>query len=527
MENAKSRPATRHLFSRRGFLTGLGASVVQASLIGQAIPRFASAQRLGGYPFTLGIASGDPLPDGIVLWTRLAPDPLNGGGMPSRSVAVEWQIALDSNMQQVVQRGAVLATPALGHSVHVEVNGLEASRWYWYQFKVGSDVSQIGRTRTAPPEGTSLDQLRFAFISCQNYVNGYYPALQRMAEEDLEFCVHLGDYIYESGGSGVRAHLPAREIFSIDDYRTRYAQYKSDPALQAVHANFPWLMTWDDHEVENDYAGFLPENAADTSGFADRRARAYQVYYEHMPLRQAQIPTGPYLQLYRNISFGSLAQFSIMDTRQYRSARAPASCPANTRINGYCPAALDPSRTIEGDTQREWLLNSLANSKANWNVMANQVPFAPADGNPDPAIQQYGNEKWDGYPVDRQKVLDFLSATGLKNTIVLTGDLHLSYVRDVPPDYVNLDATPVGTEFIGTSVSSGGDRAIATTFGGDVNNPHQHFYNNGHGYVLCTITPQLWTSDFRVVPSVLVEDAPVSTLASFVVEQGRAGAQRA
>src|SRR5262245_29838985 len=303
------------LFSRRGFLTGVGSTLLQVALMEQAVPRTASAQRLSGYPFTLGVASGDPLQDGVVLWTRLAPDPLSGnGGMPTRSLAVEWQIATDARMEQVVQRGAVLATPQLGHSVHVEVNGLQPSRWYWYQFKAGTELSAIGRTRTAPPLGAPIDRLRFAFVSCQHYGNGFYPALLRMSEEDLDFAVHLGDYIYEGTASTPRLHLPTHEIFTIEDYRIRHAQYKTDPALQAVHAAFPWIMTWDDHETENDYAGFLPENPADQPIFAERRAMAYQAYYENMPLRRAQIPTGPNLQLFRRVTFGNLLQVHVLDT---------------------------------------------------------------------------------------------------------------------------------------------------------------------------------------------------------------------
>lgn len=515
------------LFSRRGFLTTTGASVIGAALVGHTTSRFASAQRLGNYPFTLGVASGDPLPEGVVLWTRLAPDPLSGGGMPQRAVAVEWQVALDEGMQQIVSRGAVLATPQLGHSVHVEVNGLQPSRWYWYQFKVGMDLSPVGRTRTAPPFNQPVDQLRFAFVSCQNYVNGFYPALRRMAEEDLHFAVHLGDYIYESGGSGARSHLPFREIFSVEDYRIRHAQYKLDPALQAVHAAYPWIVTWDDHELENDYGGFTPQSAADQATFADRRARAYQVYYEHMPLRRAQIPSGPYLQLYRQVNFGSMANLQVLDTRQYRSARAPSNCAIGERINGYCPSALEPSRTIEGIAQRDWLLNGLGQSTASWNILANQVPFAPNDTNADPNLRTFGGEKWDGYPVDRAQVLNFLAQRSLTNTVVLTGDVHVNYVRNVPPDYIDLDAEPVATEFIGTSISSGGDRNLVTRFGEDANNPHLRFYNNNHGYVRCTLTPQQYQADYRVVPTVLTDDAPISTLASFVVDQGRAGAQRA
>jgi alkaline phosphatase D len=349
----------------------------------------------------------------------------------------------------------------------------------------------------------------------------------RLAEEDLDFAVHLGDYIYEAAATGVRTHVPEHEIFTLDDYRIRYAQYKSDPALQAVHAAFPWIMTWDDHETENDYAGLLPQDPADQPTFAERRARAYQVYYEHMPLRSTSLPMGPNLPLYRRLSFGDLAQVHVLDTRQYRSARAPANCELSARRDGYCPDALDPARTIVGDQQRDWLLDGLGQSRARWNVLANQVPFAPNDTNADPAIRTFGGEKWDGYPFDRQQVLDFLAARKLSNTVVITGDVHQNFVRNVPPDYIDLEADPVATEFIGTSISSGGDRTIATVFGGNANNPHVRLTDNHHGYVRCTLTPTLWQSDYRVVPSVLVQDAPISTLASFVVEQGRAGAEQA
>jgi alkaline phosphatase D len=528
----KSKPAPA-LFSRRGFLTGIGASFVQIGLVEQAVTKFASAQNLGDYPFKLGVASGDPTPDGIVLWTRLAPKPLEGGGMPKHPIAVQWHIATDERMDRIVQRGAVLATPELGHSVHVEVNGLQPSRWYWYQFKVGNEYSEIGRTRTAPGFGSPVDQLRFAFVSCQHYANGFYYSHKHMSEEDLDFAVHLGDYIYEGASTSAigRPHLPDHEIATIEDYRIRYGLYKSDLSLRAVHAAYPWIMTWDDHETENDYAGFLPENPADPADnqpdFAARRARAYQAYYEHMPLRSTQLPNGPYLQLYRRLSFGSLLLVNVLDTRQYRSHRAPANCAAVERVNGYCPSALDPTRTIEGDAQRQWLIEGLGRSTASWNLLANQVPFAPNDTNADPLIRNFGGEKWDGYPLDRQKVLDFLAQRNLVNTVVITGDVHANFVRNVPPDLIRLDAEPVATEFVGTSVSTGGDRTLSTVFGGNANNPHLRFQDNHHGYVRCTVTPDLWRSDYRVIPSVLSsDDGGVNTLASFVVQKGRAGAQQ-
>jgi len=442
-------------------------------------------------------------------------------------------VATDERMDRIVARGAVLATPELGHSVHAEVRGLEPSRWYWYRFKVGNEISPIGRTRTAPAAG-AIEDLRFAFVSCQHYAQGFYHAHKHLAEESLDFAVHLGDYIYEGAATGTigRVHLPTHEITTIEDYRIRHAQYRSDPNLQAVHEAFPWVMTWDDHEVENDYAGLIPENLADPADnmpdFASRRARAYQVYYEHMPLRAAQIPTGPNLQLYRGLSFGELISVNVLDTRQYRSHRAPANCALNTRVNGYCATALDPTRTIEGTAQQAWLMNRLGTSTAHWNLLANQVPFAPNDTNADPLIRTFGGEKWDGYPVDRQKVLDFIAARRLTNTVVITGDVHVNFVRNVPPDHIQLDAPPIATEFIGTSISSGGDRTLSTVFGGNANNPHLRFSDSHHGYVRCIVKPNLWQSDYRVVPSVInADDGGISTVASFVVEKGQAGAQQA
>lgn len=533
MQILRRSSASPGLFSRRGFLTGAGATLVYSALAPFSFPRAASAQRIGDYPFTLGVASGDPTSDGVVLWTRLAPRPLEGGGMPQHPIAVRWQIALDERMESIVQRGAVLARPELGHSVHVEVEGLDSSRWYWYRFLVDNEESPIGRTRTAPAPG-SEEALRFAFVSCQHFAQGRYHAHKHLSEESLDFAVHLGDYIYEGRATSPvgRPHLPDVEITSVDDYRIRYALYKSDPHLQAVHARFPWIMTWDDHETENDYAGFAPENPNDPADnqpdFASRRARAYQTYYEHMPLRAAQLPTGPSLQLYRHLNFGELMSVHVLDTRQYRSHRAPANCALTERVDGYCPSALDPSRTIQGEAQRAWLIDGLRRSTARWNMLANQVPFAPNDSNSDPLIRTFGGEKWDGYPFDRQAVVDFIAARGLVNTVVITGDVHSNFVRNVPPDHIRLDAQPVATEFIGTSISSGGDRNLSTVFGGNVNNPHLRFTDNHHGYVRCTVSPNLWRSDYRVVPSVIqVDDGGISTLASFVVEQGQAGAQQA
>jgi alkaline phosphatase D len=261
--------------------------------------------------------------------------------------------------------------------------------------------------------------------------------------------------------------------------------------------------------------------------FASRRARAYQAYYENMPLRAAQLPVGPYLQLYRRLRFGGLISLNVLDTRQYRTHRAPANCAIEQRVTGYCPEALDQTRSIEGESQQQWLMRGLQRSNADWNVLANQVPFAPNDTNADPALRTFGGEKWDGYPWDRQQILDVLQQRNLGNTIVITGDVHVNFVRNVPPNHVQLDAAPVATEFIGTSISTGGDRTLSTVFGGDVNNPHLQFTDNHHGYVRCTVTPDQFRADYRVVPTVLAPvDGGISTAASFAVLRGRAGAVR-
>ena len=308
------------MLDRRAFLlSGLamyGASARELFAAGPAVqnPKFSTS------PFTLGVCSGDPTPDGVVLWTRLAIDPLNGGGMPKQPLEVQWQIATDERLSQVVQSGRTMASPEWAHSVHVEVSGLQPHSWYWYQFRVGNELSPIGRTRTFPRAQSSVDRLRFAIASCQHFEAGLFTAYQHMAEEDLDLVMHLGDYIYEGAGVDklVRKHVGG-ELMTVDDYRNRYAQYRSDPALRAVHALFPFLVVWDDHEVDNNYAGLHQEGGVPVEQFALRRAAAYKAYYEHMPLRRASIPKGALLQLYRPFTYGTLASISMLDTRQYRT----------------------------------------------------------------------------------------------------------------------------------------------------------------------------------------------------------------
>ncbi|HEX3157585.1 MAG TPA: alkaline phosphatase D family protein, partial [Gemmatimonadaceae bacterium] len=356
--------------TRRDFLR-TGSGVAGLIMLGALPASRADAQlRMREYPFTLGVASGDPTPDGVVLWTRLAPDPLRGGGMPPRRVPVRWEIAADEGFARIVQRGEALALPELAHSVHVEVRGLASDRVYWYRFITGGAASPVGRTRTAPAAGARLDRFALAFASCQSYQSGYYTAHRHLANEDVNLVVFLGDYIYEGGidQGGVRRHT-GPEIMSLGDYRDRYALYKTDPDLQAAHAAFPWTVTTDDHEVDNNYAGEISERYDAPQLFLQRRAAAYQAYYEHMPLRRSSMPKGPDLPLYRRLGFGDLLELNVLDTRQYRTDQ-----PCGDSVTPHCAESLSPDATILGAAQERWLLDGLGASAARWNLLGNQLP---------------------------------------------------------------------------------------------------------------------------------------------------------
>ncbi|GAA5162190.1 MULTISPECIES: alkaline phosphatase D family protein [Amycolatopsis] len=474
-------------------------------------------------PFTLGVASGDPWPDGVVLWTRLAPDPLapDGlGGMPRRVVPVEWQIAADERFRHVVRAGVEFARPESAHSVHAEVSGLRPGAEYFYRFRVGNQLSPVGRTKTAPRPGARLDRFAFAFASCQNYPEGFYTAHRHLADEDLDLVAFLGDYIYEGSAQGSigRGHSPAAETFTLADYRVRLAQYKSDADLRAAHAAFPWAVVFDDHEVENNWAGdhSQPDTEPDQDPvvFRQRRAQAFQAYYEHMPLRRAQRPSGPDIRIHRRLTFGDLADFHLLDTRQYRDVQVAGD------------ARLDPSRTILGAPQKEWLLRNLAGRTARWNVLAQQVFFSQRDFTAGDA-DSFSDDAWDDYYVERNLVRDHLARAS--NPVVITGDVHASYVADVKADFEDPASATVATELVGTSITSGGDGTDQNS--GDAvqlrENPHIKFINRKRGYVRNVLTRDSWTADFRIVDYVSRPGAPITDRARFVIEAGRAGAQQA
>lgn len=510
---------------RRSFLA-LQSRLFALALVGDRFGgRLVAAPRFSKDPFTLGIASGDPAPDGFVLWTRLAPEPVQGGGMPNEHVQVRWEVAEDEAMKRVVRSGNAVASPELAHSVHVEVEGLPANRWYWYRFTAGDAVSPVGRARTMPAYADAPEKLRMAFASCQDY-HYYYTAWQHMAAEtDLDLIFHLGDYIYEGGP---RADRPRQhngpEILSLDDYRNRLALYKTDEHLRKAHTLCPFVVTWDDHEVENNYANAVDENGGRPENFLKRRAGAYQAYYEHMPLRAFSKPIGPDMQLYRRVSFGRLADFFVLDTRQYRSNQ-----PCGDRNGKPCDGFFDPSATMLGDAQERWLREGLSRSASRWNVLAQQVILSGLDFARTEDGPTYSMDQWSGYAYARNRLTKFLDEAKPSNPVVLTGDVHSNWVSEVPLDFLDQKSKSVAAEFVGTSITSGGDGSPNLEYREKVlaRNPWLKHHNGQRGYVSCTITPANWRADYRTVEYVSRPGSPMATSASYVVESGRPTIQKA
>ena len=514
-------PCSRRHFLR--FATTLGGAVLLPHRL-WAKPRFHRD------PFALGIASGYPQPDGIVLWTRLAPEPLEGGGMPQAAVEVGWEVAVDEAFRTIVRSGKEIAAVDWAHSVHIEVAGLDPARPYFYRFHAGDTVSPVGRTRTAPAAGAAAERLRFSFASCQQYEQSYYAAYRHMAADDLDLVVHLGDYIYESswGRNHVRSHGAAEPI-TIEDYRNRYALYKSDPDLQAAHAAHPWIVTWDDHEVDNDYAADRSQDLDPPALFLRRRAAAYRAYYEHMPLPKWARPGGPDMQLYCRWAFGALAQFHVLDGRQYRSHQA---CPREGRGGSNVVAAedcrerLNPERTLLGQKQERWLTDGLGASSARWNVIAQQTLMAQSDRRPGDG-QAFWTDGWDGYPLARRRLLRVIEEERVTNPVVIGGDLHLSVVADLKTDFDDPRAPVVATEFVGTSISSQGwpRRRVEAWL---AESPHIRYANpTRRGYTVAELSARRCLVSLRTLDDVRDPQSRIRTLRSFAVEDGKPGAQRA
>ncbi|MGW4671052.1 alkaline phosphatase D family protein [Streptomyces sp. NPDC004324] len=504
---------------RRRFLTASGAVLGAAAATQLWLPAAARAAEppLPEGVFALGVASGDPLPDAVVIWTRLAPDPLAGGGMPDRAVSVEWEVAEDARFRKPVRRGVARALPAYGHSVHVDVRGLRPGRAYWYRFRASGRLSPVGRTRTAPHPHSRGGSLRVALASCQNWQNGYFTPYADMLGQDPDVVLFVGDYIYESAPSAtaVRRHEGTGEPYSLVEYRNRYAQYRTDPHLAAMHAAAPWVVTFDDHEVDNDFAGEIPQDPAKQThdAFVARLTAAYQAYYEHMPVRATAVPDGPHIQMYRRLDFGRLVRLNVLDTRQFRSDQATGQAGAE-----------DPSMTMLGAAQKEWLLDGLHRSPARWNLIASQIMMAETDLQVGPGKLWY-YDAWDGYQAERNALMGEFAR--VRNPVVLTGDRHLTMVSDLKADFADPDSDVVGAEFVGTSVSSGGDQdqtAFHTEWDPRMpDNPHWKFIDAHRGYHLFDIGRDGVDATVRAPGTVLQPDSASSTLARLRVDAGRPG----
>lgn len=517
-------------FSRRRFLKASAAASALAGLRLFPGPRaFAGTNQL----FSLGVASGDPGKSSVVLWTRLARDPLApDGGMGGDRIPVRWEMALDEGFTRGVRRGRAMAHPDDAHAVHVVAQGLRPATWYFYRFSAEGETSRIGRTRTMPARDSQAGELRFALVSCQDWQNGYFSVYHDIAQQDLDLVVHVGDYIYEyaSRPETVRQHVGG-ETQTLEDYRVRHALYKTDPQLQAAHALFPFVVTWDDHEVQDNYAGDFSEYGIGPEAFAARRTAAYRAYYEHMPLRPSARPKRNGMTLYRQLDFGPLARIFVLDGRQYRSDQP---CDAATLgIGNSCPEDSAEDRTFLGERQERFLTRGLKRSKATWNVLAQQVMMLRGDlsaafGSETPVFNM---DAWDGYQAQRRRILDFFATEQPSNPIVLTGDIHSAWAADLKQDFLNPASATVAAEFVCSSITSEFPAAfvplIEANLGPTSDNPHIYYFDGlKHGYIRATVTPTLWRSDYRVVDSVLEREAPASTAASWVVEASVPGTRR-
>jgi alkaline phosphatase D len=526
--------ARRHILdlSRRGLLRGATAAAALAALQAPVARGVVAQPVFSRYPFTLGVASGDPWPDSVVIWTRLAPEPLEGGGMPRQAVAVRWEIAEDAAFGRIAAQGTAIARPELGHAVHVEAGGLQPARSYFYRFIAGRETSPVGRTRTAPAPDAAPPRLRFVNAGCQHYETGLFTAWRHVANEsDLDFVFHYGDYIYEYRARGaapgavpaVRQHR-GEEIYTLDDYRNRYALYKTDADLAAAHAAHPFLVSFDDHEVDNNWAGPISEEdgsarfpiAVPPEIFALRKQIALQVWYENMPLRRAALPRGPSIVAHRRLRYGRLADIHVLDTRSYRSDQ-----PCADGVKAPCEEVNRPDSQMLGLEQEAWLLRNLEDRHATWQVLAQQVMVMERDLGDDLRGRVISMDKWDAVPAARSRFLEGVAARDVRNAVVLTGDVHQAWAGEVRRH--GGEGPAIMAEFCATSISSNGDGSeqLAATPTVLRRNPHIRYFNSRRGYSLHEATPERMQVTFRAVDFVSRPGAPLVDKAKFVVEAGR------
>ncbi|MFJ2235619.1 alkaline phosphatase D family protein [Streptomyces sp. NPDC087859] len=541
--------ASEHLNSlsprRRTVVKAAAAGAVLAGPLAAAIP----ARAAEAPAFLHGLASGDPLPNGILLWTRVTPtaEAIPGSGL-GPDTEVGWVVAKDKAFTNVVAKGTTTATAATDHTVKADIRGLEPATDYWFRFSAGGTDSPAARTRTAPAADAAVANLRFGVVSCANWEAGYFSSYRHLAARgDLDAWLHLGDYIYEYGtgeygtrDTVVRPHAPAHEILSLADYRTRHGRYKTDPDLQALHAVAPVVAIWDDHEFANDaWSGGAENHTEGAEGaWAARQAAAKQAYFEWMPVRTATAGT-----TYRRLRFGKLADLSLLDLRSFRSQQVAVG-------NGSVD---DPDRTLTGRAQLDWLKAGLKSSDATWRLVGNSVmisPFAIGSLSADllkPLAELLGlpkeglalnTDQWDGYTDDRRELLAHLRANAIRNTVFLTGDIHMAWANDVP---VNAGTYPLSasaaTEFVVTSVTSDNLDDILKVPEGTVTalaapviqlaNRHVHWVDTDrHGYGVLDITAERAQMDYYVLSDKTKANATSSWARSYRTRSGTQKVER-
>jgi alkaline phosphatase D len=464
---------------------------------------------LASDPFALGVTSGDPTSEGFILWTRLIG--------ANDEIAITYEVATDTSFSKVAASGETTTNSTIGHSVHLDVTGLDPDTWYVYRFEAGGFTSPVGQARTAPAaDAMPASPLFIAAASCQHYESGYYTAHRDIADAGVDLVAFLGDFIYEGADRVIGAENNPRthgtpEPTTVEAYRDRYALYLSDPDLQASRASCPWIVTWDDHEVENNHAGNTPQNPADQAGFAARRAAAYQAWWEHMPVRLPQPDGENEYTIYRTIEWGALARIPVLDGRQYRTDQACGDAQLSTEPP--CEETFDPARTMLGDTQEAWLYDQLDSSSAVWNVIAQQTIMANSTFNG--AVLNY--DQWDGYPGQRDRILQHMLDAKTRNPVVLTGDIHFAGVANLRAPGGKQQPI-VGAEFVTTSISSDGNvdaslEPIVATLGDILGVELGH-----RGWTKHTVSPTEWQAEFRIVDDVKVVGSPITVWKTFIID---------
>ncbi len=515
--------------NRRAMLLRLSrsaAGMAWASLFNSVLAaRAAVPLPRGDYPFTLGVASGMPRPDSVVLWTRLAPQPHAPlGGMPDAPVDLRWEIALDANFSRGLRSGNFTARPEHGHSVHVQVLGLPSATLLFYRFTTRDAVSPIGRTRTAPAADAEVARLRIAVASCQHYEQGAFAAHRDIAEQDLDLVLFLGDYIYESSNPRyrVRSHEgPAPR--TLQAYRAPHATNNLDPDLRAAHAAHPWLLTWDDHEVENDYANDQSPSGTPVAEFLARRGAAYKAYFEHMPVAPNMAPHGASMHIHERFTWGRLAELWTLDGRQFRDVQA-CSNPGRGggRVLADCAELALESRSLLGDAQEQWLAHGLAHSERRWKLIGQGSQLSPG-GIDSPLGRRIYSDGWDGYPLARERFLRALAQARGGNVVCLAGDVHRHMAAQLRPLGNRPRSPVVAGEFVCSSVTSHGVSEAVMALMRASNPDIVHGRSDERGYALLDVTPSATACEFRATPFPAKTEARLNTQARFVVENGRPG----